>query len=136
MGVDPVWLGVMIGVNLQTSFLTPPFGFALFYLRGVAGKMLTTLDIYKGVVPFVALQVVGLCVLWAVPALATYLPDRLFAQMAPLQEDARGPSVPTTPSGSPVADDFVDLFREPAPDRPRPYQDDLRDLFPPDDGAE
>jgi hypothetical protein len=124
----------MIGVNLQTSFLTPPFGFALFYLRGVAGKMLTTLDIYKGALPFVALQVIGICLLWAMPALATYLPDRLFADAAPLQEDARGPSRSTTPSGSPVADDFSDLFREPAPDRPRPYRDDLRDLFPPDDG--
>jgi len=132
MGVDPVWLGVMIGVNLQTSFLTPPFGFALFYLRGVAGKMLTTLDIYKGVVPFVALQVIGLCLLWAMPALATYLPDRLFAHAAPLQEDARGPSLPSTPSGSPVADDFSDLFDGPAPHQPRPYQDDLQDLFPPD----
>jgi tripartite ATP-independent transporter DctM subunit len=134
MGVDPVWLGVMIGVNLQTSFLTPPFGFALFYLRGVAGKMLTTLDIYKGVVPFVALQVIGLCLLWAMPALATYLPDRLFADAAFLQEDARGPSSSTTPSGSPVADDFSDLFDGSAADRPRPYQDDLRDLFPPDAG--
>jgi hypothetical protein len=134
MGVDPVWLGVMIGVNLQTSFLTPPFGFALFYLRGVAGKMLTTLDIYKGVVPFVVLQVIGLGLLWTMPALATYLPDRLFAQEALLQEDSRGPSAPQTPSGSPVADDFGDLFEEPAPDRPRPYQDDLQDLFPPDEG--
>jgi hypothetical protein len=134
MGVDPVWLGVMIGVNLQTSFLTPPFGFALFYLRGVAGRMLTTLDIYKGVVPFVVLQVVGLCLLWAMPALATYLPDRLFADTALLQEDARGPSITTTPSGSPVADDFSELFDGPAADRPRPYQDNLQDLFPPDEG--
>ena len=132
MGVDPVWLGVMIGVNLQTSFLTPPFGFALFYLRGVAGRMLTTLDIYKGVVPFVALQVIGLGLLWALPGLATYLPDRLFADAAPLQQDARDPGSSTTPSGSPVADDFSDLFRQPAPDRPRPYQDNLQDLFPPD----
>jgi len=69
------------------------------------------------------------------PALATYLPDRLFAHDAPLQEDTRGPSAPTTPSGSPVADDFGDLFDEPAPNRPRPYQDDLQGLFPPD-GAE
>jgi len=104
----------MIGVNLQTSFLTPPFGFALFYLRGVAGKMLTTLDIYKGAVPFVALQVIGLCLLWVMPALATYLPDRLFADAAPLPEDARGSSSSTTPSGSPVADDFSDLFDAPA----------------------
>jgi hypothetical protein len=65
------------------------------------------------------------------PALATYLPDKLFAHAAPLQEDARGPSLPTAPSGSPVADDFSDLFDGAAPNRPRPYQDDLLDLFPP-----
>jgi hypothetical protein len=68
------------------------------------------------------------------PALATYLPDRLFADAAFLHEDARGPSSSTTPSGSPVADDFSDLFDGSAADRPRPYQDDLRDLFPPDAG--
>ena len=57
MGVNPVWLGVMIGVNLQTGFLTPPFGFALFYMRGVAAESIRTGDIYKGIIPFVALQV-------------------------------------------------------------------------------
>ena len=67
MGVDPIWLGVMIGVNLQASFLTPPFGFALFYLRGVAGTLVRTIDIYRGVVPFVALQLVGITLLWLAP---------------------------------------------------------------------
>ena len=78
MGLDPVWLGVLIAVNLQTSFLTPPFGFALFYLRGVAPPTVQTLDIYRGVVPFVALQLCLMGVLVAVPSLATWLPDMLY----------------------------------------------------------
>ena len=78
MGVDPVWLGVMIAVNLQTSFLTPPFGFALFYLRGVAPPEVATLDIYRGVAPFVALQLALMGLLAAAPALATWLPDALY----------------------------------------------------------
>jgi TRAP-type mannitol/chloroaromatic compound transport system permease large subunit len=130
MGVDPVWLGVMIGVNLQTSFLTPPFGFALFYLRGVAGKLLRTIDIYRGVVPFVALQLLGLGLLWAFPSMATYLPDRLFGHVAPLAEDA-GPAAPAAASGSPVADDFSDLFESPVPGRNPPYMDNFEDLVPP-----
>ena len=77
MGVDPVWLGVMIAVNLQTSFLTPPFGFALFYLRGVAPKTLATSDIYRGVVPFIGLQLLLLALLVAVPRMATWLPNQL-----------------------------------------------------------
>jgi tripartite ATP-independent transporter DctM subunit len=78
VGLDPVWLGVMIGVNLQTSFLTPPFGFALFYLRGVAPASIATADIYRGVAPFVAIQILGLILLAVFPALATWLPDALF----------------------------------------------------------
>jgi len=76
--ISPVWLGVMIAINLQTSFLTPPFGFALFYLRGVAPDGVTTLDIYRGAAPFVAIQVVGLALVAAFPALATWLPSVLF----------------------------------------------------------
>ena len=72
-GFDPVWLGVVIGVNLQTSFLTPPFGFALFYLRGVAPAEISTGDIYRGVVPFVMLQVIGLAVVITFPALVFWL---------------------------------------------------------------
>jgi len=69
-GFDPVWLGVLIGVNLQTSFLTPPFGFALFYLRGVvAAKTITTPTIYRGAIPFVLLQVIGLALVIAYPNL-------------------------------------------------------------------
>ena len=78
MGLDPVWLGVLIAVNLQTSFLTPPFGFALFYLRGVAPPNVATLDIYRGVVPFIVLQVLMMFILVALPELATWLPDVLY----------------------------------------------------------
>ena len=78
MGIDMVWFGVMVGVNLQTSFLTPPFGFALFYLRGVAPPALATIDIYRGILPFVLIQLLGLCVIAAFPGLATWLPGVLF----------------------------------------------------------
>jgi len=78
MGLDPVWLGVMIAVNLQTSFLTPPFGFALFYLRGVAPDSVATGDIYRGVVPFIVIQVLLLAILALWPELATWLPERLY----------------------------------------------------------
>ena len=77
MGVDPVWLGVLISVNLQTSFLTPPFGFALFYLRGVAPVSVTTGDIYKGIIPFVLIQLLALGLLIMFPAIATWLPAML-----------------------------------------------------------
>jgi len=78
MNLDPVWLGVMMAVNLQTSFLTPPFGFALFYLRGVAPPSVTTLDIYQGIIPFVLIQLLGLALLALFPALATWLPGVIF----------------------------------------------------------
>jgi len=78
MGVDPIWLGVMIAVNLQTSFLTPPFGFALFYLRGVAPSEVRTGQIYRGALPFVGLQLLALAVLAAWPEIVTWLPDRLY----------------------------------------------------------
>ena len=74
LGIDLVWFGVMIGMNLQTSFLTPPFGFSLFYLRGVAPKEVTTGHIYRGVAPFVLIQVVGLAILWFFPAIVTIVP--------------------------------------------------------------
>jgi TRAP-type mannitol/chloroaromatic compound transport system permease large subunit len=71
---DPKWVTIMIAVNLQTSFLTPPFGFALFYLRGVAPKEVTTGHIYRGVFPFVLIQVLGLAILWFFPAIVTIVP--------------------------------------------------------------
>ena len=78
MGLDPVWLGIMIAVNLQTSFLTPPFGFALFYLRGVAPDTVRTTDIYRGVAPFILIQLIllGMLALW--PGLATWLPEQIY----------------------------------------------------------
>ena len=78
MGVDPIWLGVMIALNLQTSFLTPPFGFALFYLRGVAPESVSTMQMYRGVVPFIVLQLMMLVVLWFWPSLATWLPGIVY----------------------------------------------------------
>lgn len=76
--ISPVWLGIMMAMNLQTSFLTPPFGFALFYLRGVAPPEVKTTQIYKGVIPFVIIQLIGLGILAAFPELATWLPDLVF----------------------------------------------------------
>ena len=75
MGIDPIWLGVLLAANLQTSFLTPPFGFALFYLRGVTPEHIATTEIYRGVWPFVGLQLLLIAALLAFPALATWLPD-------------------------------------------------------------
>jgi tripartite ATP-independent transporter DctM subunit len=78
LGLDPVWLGVMIAINLQTSFLTPPFGFALFYLRGVAPPSVTTGAIYRGVFPFVLIQVGTLVILALFPGLVTWLPGLIY----------------------------------------------------------
>lgn len=78
MGLDPVWLGVMIAINLQTSFLTPPFGFALFYLRGVAPDTVETSDMYRGVVPFILMQLLLMLLLSLWPQLATWLPDLVY----------------------------------------------------------
>jgi tripartite ATP-independent transporter DctM subunit len=80
MGLNPVWLGIMIAINLQTSFLTPPFGFALFYLRGVAPATVTTGQIYRGVMPFVGIQLLALLILAAFPDLITWLPKMLYGQ--------------------------------------------------------
>ena len=78
MGVDPVWLGVLMAVNLQTSFLTPPFGFALFYLRGVAPDSVRTMQIYRGALPFVLIQIIALGILALFPELATWLPNVVY----------------------------------------------------------
>jgi TRAP-type mannitol/chloroaromatic compound transport system permease large subunit len=78
MGLDPVWLGVMMAINLQTSFLTPPFGFALFYLRGVAPPEVTTMHIYRGAVPYIVIQILALGVLAFWPQIATWLPEKLY----------------------------------------------------------
>lgn len=78
MGLDPIWLGVMIAINLQTSFLTPPFGFALFYLRGVAPESISTMQIYRGVIPFILIQLVALLAIAQWPGLATWLPNLVY----------------------------------------------------------
>ena len=113
MDVSPVWLGVLIGVNLQTSFLTPPFGFALFYLRGVAPKEVTTGHIYRGIVPFVVLQIVVLGILWVFPRTATWLPEVVY-----------GAPVAVVENGDPL-ENFLPLDEDPlAPSAADP-------LFPP-----
>ncbi|MBS8259910.1 C4-dicarboxylate ABC transporter [Roseibium polysiphoniae] len=76
-GVDMAWIAILVAVNLQTSFLTPPFGWALFFLKGVAPPELKTGDIYKGVIPFIGLQLIGLALVFFFPALATWLPDAI-----------------------------------------------------------
>jgi TRAP-type mannitol/chloroaromatic compound transport system permease large subunit len=78
MGADPIWLAVMMAMVLQTSFLTPPFGFALFYLRGVAPPEVKTMDIYRGVIPFIGLQLLAVALIWFIPSLATWLPNLLY----------------------------------------------------------
>ena len=76
-GIDPLWLGILISLNLQTSFLTPPFGFSLFFLRGVAPKKVKTLNIYKGVVPFILIQLFTIFIVFMLPGIATWLPRTL-----------------------------------------------------------
>ncbi len=77
MGVDPLWLAILIAVNLQTSFLTPPFGFALFYLKGVTPPEIETMDIYKGIIPFVIIQIIGLGIICLFPEAVTWLPEKI-----------------------------------------------------------
>jgi TRAP-type mannitol/chloroaromatic compound transport system permease large subunit len=78
MGLDPLWLAIMIAMNLQTSFLTPPFGFALFYLRGVAPESISTGTIYRGIMPWVALQLIALVILAIWPQIVTWLPRVIY----------------------------------------------------------
>jgi TRAP-type mannitol/chloroaromatic compound transport system permease large subunit len=105
MGVDPIWLGVMIGLLLQTSFLTPPFGFSLFYLRGVAPRSITTPMIYRGVLPFIVIQLLALAVLWMFPEMATWLPNELFRSDAPGTEGTPPPPPSFDAGGG--EDDFL-----------------------------
>jgi hypothetical protein len=126
MGVNPVWLGVMIGVNLQTAFLTPPVGFALFYMRAVAPASISTGAIYLGIIPFVILQVAAIGFLWMVPDLATWLPKQVFPDAVPaaggqpgsvlddiLKAPPTGAPSPST-SGSPLDQ----LLNQPPPSTP------------------
>lgn len=77
MGIDLLWLGILIAMNLQTSFLTPPFGFSLFYLKGVAPREVTTGDIYRGIIPFVIIQLLTLCIIYLLPQTVSWLPEML-----------------------------------------------------------
>lgn len=77
LGIDPVWLGILFALNLQTSFLTPPFGFTLFYLRGIAPPEIQTSDMYRGVLPFIAIQIIVIVLIATFPTLATGLPHWL-----------------------------------------------------------
>ena len=77
-GVDPLWLAILIAVNLQTSFLTPPFGFSLFYLKGVAPPEVSTKHIYKGIIPYVIIQLISIFFVAFFPKIVTYLPEIVF----------------------------------------------------------
>ncbi len=77
-GADPLWLGILISLNLQTSFLTPPFGFSLFFLRGVAPDSIQTRNMYKGVIPFIGIQILAILIVGFYPEIATWLPDKMF----------------------------------------------------------
>jgi hypothetical protein len=115
MGVDPVWLGVMIGVNLQTAFLTPPVGFALFYMRAVAPESITTGAIYKGIIPFVVLQVAAIAILWMVPQLATWLPKVVFPDPVAV---TRGEQTPGSGPGSGPGSVLDDILKTPSTNAP------------------
>jgi len=78
MGIDPIWLGILIAINLQTSFLTPPFGFAIFYLKSVIPKNIKTVDIYKGVIPFIIIQIITILIIVLMPETTTWLPNKIF----------------------------------------------------------
>jgi TRAP-type mannitol/chloroaromatic compound transport system permease large subunit len=75
MNVNLLWLGILFAMNLQTSFLTPPFGFSLFYLKGVAPPQISTGDIYRGIIPFIIIQLIGLTLVIVFPEMATWLPE-------------------------------------------------------------
>jgi tripartite ATP-independent transporter DctM subunit len=139
MGVDPVWLGVMVGVNLQTAFLTPPVGFALFYMRAVAPASITTGAIYKGIIPFVGMQVAAIALLWMAPGLATWLPKVVFPDPVPVATGSGQPGggsvlddiLKGTPSGAPAptsSDSPLDqLLNQPSANTPAPDSDPILD---------
>ncbi len=129
LGVNPIWLGVLIGMNLQTSFLTPPFGFSLFYLRGVAPASVRTKDIYRGAMPFVGLQAAGILIIALWPSIATWLPEVIFGGKV----DAATISADVNPGGTSrnsnvTSDNFSALFGPPDAESPPP-RDNFQDLF-------
>ena len=110
LDVNMVWFGVMIAMNMQTSFLTPPFGFALFYLRSVAPREVTTIDIYKGVVPFVTVQVIALALVIGFPRLVLDFDALKARQQAP--DKSLDDAIPTGPAGGAPSTDPTDAFRQ------------------------
>ena len=110
LDVNMVWFGVMIAMNMQTSFLTPPFGFALFYLRSVAPKEVTTIDIYKGVVPFVTVQLIALALTIGFPRLVLDFDALKARQQAP--DKSLDDAIPTGPAGGAPSTDPTDAFRQ------------------------
>ncbi len=135
MGVDPLWLGVMIGINLQTAFLTPPVGFALFYMRAVAPLEVTTGAIYRGAIPFVCLQLLAIAILWMAPEIATWLPKVIFPDAVPaavapgggsVLDDILGGSMGGGPSPGPsTGSPLDDILNRPAAPPSDPVLDDL-----------
>ncbi|HXH01865.1 MAG TPA: TRAP transporter large permease subunit [Candidatus Competibacteraceae bacterium] len=114
LGIDLIWFGVLLGVNMQTSFMHPPFGFALFYLRSVAPRSVKTKDIYWGAVPFVCIQIIMVALLIAFPGIVSYTAPK-FEEAAPVQFD-----VPTLEFGAPEAPTFD--FGVPGGEQPQPSQ--------------
>ena len=127
MGLDPVWLGVMMAMNLQTSFLTPPFGFALFYLRGVAPPSVRKMHIYKGIIPFVIIQVIALSLLAAFPRIATWLPDVVYGDGTSISRPVESDTDETL--------DGLDRRQNPATDEER-EDDEFNKLFNDDESSE
>jgi TRAP-type mannitol/chloroaromatic compound transport system permease large subunit len=101
LGADPVWLSVMTAVNLHTSFLAPPFGFALFFLRSIAPAEIRTVEIYRGALPFILIHVLALMLLWTEPRLVTWLPGWVnrAAEAAPALEAPAPFNPPVNPYG-------------------------------------
>lgn len=99
LGLDPVWLGVMIAINLQTSFMTPPFGFTLFYMRSIAPPSISTAQIWSGSIPFVIMQLMVLGLVWSFPKTATWLPEYLFKTKPPA---VTAPATPGSKKGEPA----------------------------------
>lgn len=114
LGADPVWLSIMIAINLQTSFLTPPFGFSLFYLRGVADKTVKTIQIYKGIIPFVLIQLLLLVVIFNFPSMATFLPSKAGYEVYNLETNEEIKLQTTDQMNRPSIDKNIDsdLFEE------------------------
>ena len=95
-GADPLWLGILISLNLQTSFLTPPFGFSLFFLRGVAPSSIKTRNMYRGVIPFIGIQVLAILIVGFYPEIATWLPNNCLLYTSPSPRDVRSSRMPSS----------------------------------------